>query len=156
MFSRAGGVTCLRHTTAWQAPFAIILYSEVVTAPRERSPFALNGKLPIKVFVCPNPKTKANRRRYERPQPDIPALYELTKRAGRTSGVPDVERDGRDFHGIFDRPYALLPESAPVRLDRIARIQPCDARSRGRRKVTLGQFWESIWVTAKVCLCFVK
>ena len=101
-------------------------------------------------------RSKANLRRYEKPQPDIPELYELTKRACRTLGVQDVERHARDFHGIFDRPYALLPESAPVKLGRVARIQPYDARSRGRGKIMLGQFLESVRVTAKICLCFVK
>ena len=76
-------------------------------------------------------RSKANYRRCEKPQLDNPVLYELTKRAGRISIVPNAERDAQDFDEIFGRPCVLLPESASVSADRAARIEPYAARSRG-------------------------
>ena len=108
------------------------------------------------ILCASQSRTKANRRRYEEPPLDNLALCEQIKRAGPTLIAPNVERDAQDFHGIFGRPCALLPESASVSPDKAARIRPCDAKSRRRRQITLGQFRESIRIVAELCLRFVK
>jgi hypothetical protein len=123
---------------------------------RPRSAGGSKRETPDQILCAFQSRTKANRRRYEEPPLDNPALSEPTRRAGPTLIAPNAERDAQNFPGIFGRSCGLLPESASVSLDKAARIQPCDARSRRRRKIALRQFRKPIWIAAKLCLRFIE